>query len=54
MNFSVKYNVNHYEVYIDNRFYCSADNMSEVTREICEYENQAKRDYEEAWSKACM
>lgn len=54
MNFNVRYNVNHYEVYIDNRFYCSADNMSEVTREIERLEYKAKHDYEEACRRACI
>ena len=30
----------HYEVYIDGRFYCSADNTIEAAKEIEEYEKR--------------
>jgi hypothetical protein len=29
----------HYEVYIDGKFYCSADTMHEAAKEVEEYEN---------------
>jgi hypothetical protein len=28
----------HYEIYINGKFYCSADNMTEATKEIERYE----------------
>ena len=30
----------HYEIYINGRFYCSADNKAEAEREIEEYRKQ--------------
>lgn len=33
-----KYIYNHYEIYINNKFYCSCDNMSEVREELENYE----------------
>ena len=30
----------HYEVYIDGKFYCSADNMREAAEEVEEYMNK--------------
>ena len=34
-------NVNgHYEVYINGKFYCSADNTLEAAKEVAEYEKR--------------
>lgn len=30
----------HYEVYVDGRFYCSCDNLREVDKELENYENE--------------
>lgn len=30
----------HYEVYVDGKFYCSADNLWEVDEELKNYENE--------------
>ena len=30
----------HYEVYIDGKFYCSADSAQEAAREVEEYEKE--------------
>lgn len=34
----IKYNHNHYEIYINNKFICSCDNMKEVREELENYE----------------
>lgn len=30
----------HYEIYINGKFYCSADNMKEATKELERYEQR--------------
>lgn len=37
MTYSVVNKQGHYEVYINGKFYCSVDNMSEANREIENY-----------------
>lgn len=32
--YEIKHVMDHYEIYIHGRFYCSADTMSEATREV--------------------
>ena len=32
----------HYEVYVDGKFYCSCDNLREVDEELNNYENENK------------
>lgn len=39
MNYKIVPNHGHYEVYIDGKFYCSADTMNEAAKEVEEYEN---------------
>lgn len=34
MNFSIVKNKEHYDVYINDRFYCSADTVNEAVKEI--------------------
>ena len=34
MNYEVKRVYQHYEIYINGKFYCTADNMAEVREEI--------------------
>ena len=34
MNYEVRHVYGHYEIYIDGEFYCSADDMTEVAKEI--------------------
>lgn len=38
MNYKIVPNHGHYEVYIDGKFYCSADTMNEAAKEIEKYE----------------
>ena len=33
-NIKVKQVYGHYEIYVNNRFYCSADNLKEVQEEL--------------------
>lgn len=40
MNYRIVNKGGHYEVYINGEFYCSADNMSEVNREIKNYKGE--------------
>lgn len=35
--YSISKKDDHYEVYINNKFYCSADSMSEAANELEEY-----------------
>ena len=37
-NFNIIPNNGHYDVYIDGMFYCSADSMAEVAKEIENWE----------------
>lgn len=37
-SFSIIPNNGHYDVYIDGKFYCSADSMTEVAKEIENWE----------------
>lgn len=37
MNYEILSNRGHYDVYIEGKFYCSADNMHEAVREVEEY-----------------
>lgn len=41
MSYSIVENHGHYEVYIDGKFFCSADTMAEAVHELMEdnYEN---------------
>lgn len=39
MNFSIVKNKEHYDVYINDRFYCSADTVSEAVKEIEDIKN---------------
>ena len=38
--YEIKSSYGHYEVYIDGKFYCSADNMHEAAKEVEEYMNK--------------
>ena len=40
MNYKIINTGGHYEIYINGKFYCSADNMSEATREIEAYDKE--------------
>lgn len=37
MSYKIIHTREHYEVYIDGKFYCSADNRTEAEKEIEEY-----------------
>lgn len=37
MNYEIVSNRGHYDVYIDGKFYCSADTMREAAKEVEEY-----------------
>ena len=37
MNYQIKHNNGHYEVYINGKFYCSADTMREAIKEAEAY-----------------
>ena len=34
MSYEIKYVHGHYEIYINGKFYCTADNMAEVEEEL--------------------
>lgn len=40
MNYKIVPKHGHYEVYIDGKFYCSADTMNEAAKEIEGYEGR--------------
>lgn len=43
MSSKIVHNQDHYEVYINGKFYCSADTITEAAREIEEYEREMAR-----------
>lgn len=47
MSYQIKRNHGHYEVYIDGKFYCTADSETEAEREIDEYFRKRSDDYED-------
>ena len=38
MQYEIKNNKGHYEVYVNGKFVCSADSEAEAESEICKYE----------------
>ena len=38
MNWKIVHNKDHYNVYINGKFYCSADTFEEAVKELEEYE----------------
>lgn len=46
MTFKIKRDREHFEVYIDNKFYCTADNEKEAAEEIEKYEKERGVSYE--------
>lgn len=42
MSYVIKRNKEHFDVYIDNKFYCSADNEKEAAKEIEAYFSENK------------
>ena len=43
MDVCIKFAKNHYEVFIDGMFYCSADNMREAEDEIQKFVNKRRK-----------
>ena len=46
MTYKIKREREHFEVYINNRFYCSADNEKEAAKEIENYAKERGVSYE--------
>lgn len=44
MDYEVKRVHEHFEIYINGEFYCTADNMAEVREEIENYESRNRGD----------
>ena len=43
MEYDIVHKKDHYDVYINGKFYCSADTITEAAREIEEYEREMVR-----------
>lgn len=49
----------HYNVFINDKFYCSADNVREATKEVEEYmkdgvQNENKNAYQKLWGNRAL
>lgn len=59
MTYKIVKSYGHYNVFINNRFYCSADSVREATKEVEEYmresvENENKSSYQKLWGNRAL
>lgn len=59
MTYNIVRSYGHYNVYINDKFYCSADTVREATKEVEDYikegvQNENKSSYQKLWGNRAL